>query len=258
MIEKSKKISEFLVCEHKSNKRFKNLTGDLKPKSISEAYLAQHYFHESAGRGSLGGYKIALSSKIQQEHHNINQPLIGGLFKSEILFGPQILERNKYKGLGIEIELAFQLSNKIREFNKKIHLDDLKKIIAKVFPAIELVEDREANYSGLDPLSLICDNAWSGGLVLGEEILNWDKVNFSNLYSKVVWNEENETYAPVMDADPFNNLCWLLNDVKSRNKPLEEGMIVITGSVFQIRPGVKGDKVAHKVGQGNAVSIELK
>ena len=97
-----------------------------------------------------------------------------------------------------------------------------------------------------------------GFLFLGEEILNWDKVNFSNLYSKVVWNEENETYAPVMDADPFNNLCWLLNDVKSRNKPLEEGMIVITGSVFQIRPGVKGDKVAHKVGQGNAVSIELK
>ena len=258
MIEKSKKISEFLVCEHKNNKRFKNLTGDLKPESISEAYLAQHYFHETAGRGSLGGYKIALSSKIQQEHHNINQPLIGGLFKSEILFGPQILERNKYKGLGIEIELAFQLSNNIREFNKKICLGDLKKIIAKVFPAIELVEDREANYSGLDPLSLICDNAWSGGLVLGEEILDWDKVNFSNLYSEVVWNDENETNAPVMDADPFNNLCWLLNDVKSRNKPLEEGMIVITGSVLQIRPGLAGDKVVHKIGQGNAASIRLK
>ncbi|MFL2807249.1 MAG: hypothetical protein ACJ0BI_09675 [Paracoccaceae bacterium] len=86
----------------KNNKRFKNLTGDLKPESISEAYLVQHYFQETAGRGSLGGYKIALSSKIQQEHHNINQPLIGGLFKSEILFGPQILERNKYKGLGLK------------------------------------------------------------------------------------------------------------------------------------------------------------
>ena len=98
MIEKSKKISEFLVCEHKNNKRFKNLTGDLKPESIPAAYMAQHYFHKSAGRGSLGGYKIALSSKIQQQHHNINQPLIGGLFKSEILLGPQILERNKYKG----------------------------------------------------------------------------------------------------------------------------------------------------------------
>ncbi len=44
MIEKSKKISEFLVCEHKNNKRFKNLTGDLKPESISEAYLAQSLF----------------------------------------------------------------------------------------------------------------------------------------------------------------------------------------------------------------------
>ena len=61
-----------------------------------------------------------------------------------------------------------------------------------------------------------------------------------------------------MDADPFNNLCWLLNDVKSRNKPLEEGMIVITGSVLQIRPGVKGDKVVHKIGQANAASIHLK
>ena len=69
MVNKTQKIAEFLVDSHLNGKDFKNLEGSLKPSNFDEAYDAQNYFQKLISRGKLGGFKIALSSKIQQEHH---------------------------------------------------------------------------------------------------------------------------------------------------------------------------------------------
>ena len=52
---------------------------------MDEAYLAQKLFHEQSGRSELGGHKIALASKVQQELCGIDHPIAGGIFKNEIL-----------------------------------------------------------------------------------------------------------------------------------------------------------------------------
>ena len=41
--------------------------------------------------------------------------------------------------------------------------------VAAVMPAFELIEDRKAVYKETKALSLIADNAWNGGIVLGAE-----------------------------------------------------------------------------------------
>ena len=122
-----------------------------------------------AGRGELGGYKIALSSKVQQEHHKINEPLFGALFKSEIFFSPKVINFNSYQRLGVEIELAFKLSNKIHNFEKAINLKNISSFIESVHPAIELIED-EKLIRRIRSLVPIRDNAWSGGLIVGDPI----------------------------------------------------------------------------------------
>ena len=77
---KVEEIANFIVSEHKKNKKYINLPVSLKPQNIEEAYLAQNLFHKNVGRGNLGGYKIALASKIQQELCGINHPVAGGIF----------------------------------------------------------------------------------------------------------------------------------------------------------------------------------
>ena len=37
-----------------------------------------------------------------------------------------------------------------------------------VCAAIEIVDDRNADYANLDVLSLVADNSWNGGIVLSE------------------------------------------------------------------------------------------
>jgi len=42
-----------------------------------------------------------------------------------------------------------------------------------VCAAIELVDDRSADYAKLDVLSLVADNSWNGGIVLSEFATKW-------------------------------------------------------------------------------------
>ena len=52
-------------------------------------------------------------------------------------------------------------------------LEEVAAAVDAVCPAIEIVDDRNADYSGLDALSLIADNSWNAGIVLGEFVQSW-------------------------------------------------------------------------------------
>tara|TARA_X000001036_G_scaffold264945_1_gene246170 strand:+ start:394 stop:1170 length:777 start_codon:yes stop_codon:yes gene_type:complete len=257
MDKKTLKIAEFLVDSHLKDKNFKNLEGNLKPLNFDEAYDAQNYFQKLISRGELGGFKIALSSKIQQEHHKINQPVYGGIFKKEIFQSPKSVRLSDYKRLSVEFELAFELSEQIEDLKSGKQIGEIKNYISDVYPALELIEDRKAEYNGLDALSLACDNAWSGGLILGKKIKNWRELDFKKLISTCEWNDESLKSTSVMDADPFNNLNWLISQLIERKQVLTKGMLIITGSVFLVRQAKLGDSIRHSLFDDLQVELEI-
>ena len=257
MISNVEKISTFLFKAHEAGDRFINLEKDMKPKDFNEAYQIQNQLRQKLPRGPLGGYKIALSSKIQQDYHKISHPVYGGLFKNEIFTSPKTIVLENYHRMSVEFELAFELSDRIIDTTIHRTSENIIKDISNVMPAIELIDDRGANYDGLDPLSLACDNAWSGGLVLGEPIYNWQEKDFQNIQSSCEWNQEPKLTTGVLDAKPFENLCWLINELHSRKSELKPGMIIITGSVFKVRQANVGDKINHILSDCGKVSISV-
>ncbi len=257
MISNVEKISTFLFEAHEAGDRFINLEKDMKPKDFNEAYQIQNQLRQKLPRGPLGGYKIALSSKIQQDYHKISHPVYGGLFKNEIFTSPKTIVLENYHRMSVEFELAFELSDRIIDTTIHRTSENIIKDISNVMPAIELIDDRGANYDGLDPLSLACDNAWSGGLVLGEPIYNWQEKDFQNIQSSCEWNQEPKLTTGVLDAKPFENLCWLINELHSRKSELKPGMIIITGSVFKVRQANVGDKINHILSDRGKVSISV-
>ena len=257
MVSKIEKVSEFIFQSHNRGDTFVNLEKDMRPKDFDEAYEIQKQLRQKLTRGPLGGYKIALSSKIQQDFHKINQPVYGGIFKNEIFNSPTVIALKNYHRMSIEFELAFELSDRIKDSSIHRNKENIFSDISNVMPAIELVDDRGANYEGLDPLSLACDNAWSGGLVLGDPIRNWQEKDFLDIHSTCEWNQEPKLKANVLDAKPFENLCWLINELHSCQSELKPGMIIITGSVFKVRPAKIGDKINHILSDHGKVSIQV-
>ena len=78
-----------------------------------------------------------------------------------------------------------------------------------------------------------------------------------NLTSNCKWNSEPLQSTSVMDADPFNNLFWIINKLTEAKKPLTRNMLIITGSVFKVRQAKLGDKIKHIILENQAVELEI-
>jgi 2-keto-4-pentenoate hydratase len=96
--------------------------------------------------------------------------------------------------------------------------------------AFELIEDRHADYKSSKALSLIADNAWNGGIVIGPARALPAGLELDGI-AGVLESNGKEAGRGKTD-DPMGALAWLANTAVECGRPLDAGMVVITGSVI--------------------------
>jgi 2-keto-4-pentenoate hydratase len=109
-------------------------------------------------------------------------------------------------------------------------------------PAFELIEDRFADYKATNALSLIADNAWNGGVVLGPSTPLPPGLDLDGIAGTLLSN--GKAIATGKTDDPLGALAWLANQAADCGRPLTAGMVSITGSVIltvDIAPGERLD-----------------
>ena len=256
-MDRIEKIAQFMLDQHKSQQNFQNLPQTLMPENFEEAYETQKIFQKNSGRGKLGGFKIALASKVQQELCGIDHPIAGGIFASEIKNSPATFELDNFHGLGLEFELAVTLSDDLKPGMEPFDKNNIKQFIKSLSPAFELIIDRDADYSNINPLTMITDNAWCSGIVLGKELPNWEKLNLDIIRSKLLWNNDAPQNAMIKDANPLESLAWVSNLLISLGRTIPKDSIIITGSVIKTRAPNKGDHIIYKIEDLSEVEIKI-
>ncbi|MEM1277261.1 MAG: hypothetical protein AAGH74_12100 [Pseudomonadota bacterium] len=247
-MERAEQIAREIVSQHRAGRKYRQLTGDFMPRDIEEAYAAQtelHDIHAREGRGILGGRKIALASKVQQELCGVDHPIAGGIFKGEIIESPAKIPLSDYHGLGIEFELAIEIERTISR--PGLDRESIRHHIAAIRPAFELIIDREADYSILDARTMIADNAWCAGVIIGDPIEDWHKLDIDNLPCRLEWTAQDPAGAVAGDADPIGSLVWVANLVASQGLKIQAGEIVITGSVIKTRYPEGGEHIRYTI-----------
>ena len=237
---------------------YEKLSGELAPSGIDEAYAAQTAVQAklSERRGAFAGRKIALSSKAMQEMVGIDQPVAGAFFANDVHRSPATIRLSDFRHLGLECELAMELNRDIAPGGAAFTATSAAEVIAAVRPAFELIEDKDADYSDLDVLTLMADNAWCGGVVLGSEIAGWREIDLSNTAAEVRQTGVDAEAANTGAADPLGSLAWVLNHFAGRGVTLHKGEHIITGSAVRTRFPAAGDKVSYTAA-GAAVEIEV-
>ena len=256
-MDRLEQIAQFMLDQHNSKQNFQNLPEILMPKDFDEAYRIQQVFQKNSDRGELGGFKIALASKIQQELCGIDHPIAGGIFANEINSSPSTFELSNFHGLGLEFEIAVKLSDDLKPEMGPFNKDNIREFIKSLSPAFELIIDRNADYSNINPLSMITDNAWCSGIVMGTELPNWDTLNLDTIKSKLFWNDEIPQDAMIKDANPLESLSWVANLLLSHGRTIPKGSVIITGSVIKTRAPQIGDHIIYKVGNLSEVEIKI-
>jgi len=120
-----------------------------------------------------------------------------------------------------------------------------------VMAAFELVDDRNADYAHFASqiLSVIADNAWNAGIVLGPPAPDWRTVDLGAAHGTMVMNGAvvGEGYGKDAMGHPLDALVWLANMLAKRGKSLSKGMIVMTGSIVATKFVHPGDTVRFLV-----------
>jgi 2-keto-4-pentenoate hydratase len=142
-----------------------------------------------------------------------------------------------FVNLRIESEIALQLGADLPASGAPWTRASVAPAVAAALPAFELIEDRNADYARTEATSLIVENCWNGGIVIGtpKRIALDDLVGITGrltLGGKLIGEGAAE--------DHCATLAWLANHVAERDRDLKAGMVVITGSLIppvSIAPG---------------------
>jgi len=104
-----------------------------------------------------------------------------------------------------------------------------------VAAAVEVVDDRRADYASLDVRSLVADNSWNAGAVLAEFRTDWP--DLAQAAGIVLLNgvEVDHGHGRDVLGHPFVPLTWLANHLATTAGGLRAGDIVLTGSLVTTR-----------------------
>jgi 2-keto-4-pentenoate hydratase len=204
------------------------------------------------------GYKIGLTSPRMQAMCGIDSPIAGAVLGTDVHASGSSLPLSRFVRLGIEFELAVRVGQDVDAASLPATPADAATIVDAICPAIELVEDRDADYSkGLDALSLVADNSWNAGIVLGEFRTSFPEPG--DIAAEVTLNGEVIDRGNSGDAlgHPFTPLVWLARHLADRGQALRRGDVVMTGSIVPTRFPKPGESYRLTLDGLGAVEVAL-
>ena len=226
-------IAGTLVAEHRDGTKFHRLDGI---NDLAAAYRVQDaYIGAIIGDNGTAGYKIGLTSKRMQEMCGIDQPIRGTIFSNRVAGSGAHLSLADYHHLGLEFEICVRLGRDLAPTGVPFTPESAGEAVDAVAAAIELVDDRHADYSVLHCETLVADNSWNAGIVVGAFVpppARLDEV-------EGIAFQDGVELARGRGADalghPFVPLAWLANHLAGSGRMLRTGDLVMTGSIVTTR-----------------------
>jgi 2-keto-4-pentenoate hydratase len=252
-----------LLEAHERRERFAPLPGELAPRNAEEAYAIQDDFValRSDSLGAIAGYKIALSSKEMQRFVGVTEPQAGVMLESTLRHTPARIRAADYVHLIVEFELAVQMAVDLPAADAPYTRAQVAECVGAVMPAIEIADDRNADYAELarHPLELIADNGWNEGAVLGVPVENWRSLDLGAVRGVATINGKvvGEGVGAAALGHPLDAVAWIANHLAAQRRGLVFRDVVITGSIITTKTVQPGDLVRFAVDQLGAVELRV-
>ncbi len=246
---------------HRTRTRYRPLDAALRAAPLEDAYRIQDALHRlmtAAGRGEISGWKIALTSKAMQQMTGVDQPAAGAIFSKVVYPSPARVDLGAYHHLGVEFEVAVRLGDDLPASGGPWTRASVAGRVAACLPAFELVEDGDADYKTLDAFTLVAQNTWNGGVVVGTPVVDWRGVELDTAVTRCWINDEPAGQGKTGDAlgHPFEAVAWLANLLNRRGRTLDRGMIVMTGSSITTKFPTPGDRIRFAIDGLGEVALE--
>ncbi len=246
--------AKMLMNEHDRRVKFRPFAAEFRIVDINAAYAVQReYVHlqkQSRVSGAVG-YKVGLTSPRMQQMCGIDSPIAGVVLADRVRQTGIRLDLSGYGRLGLEFEIAVRLARDLGHDGGPVSLSDVAESVDAVCPAMEIVDDRNCDYQTLDVLSLVADNSWNAGIVLGAFQRSWpDLAAIEGIVSANGQVIDQGSGRDVL-GHPFHSVAWLAEHLAKAGEGLRAGDIVMTGNLVTTKfPSASSNYRFDAVGLG--------
>jgi 2-keto-4-pentenoate hydratase len=249
------KAAQYIATQHADRKTYQNLPPEMAPQTVADAYAAQEALSTiwQPKFGKIAGLKIATTTRIMQELMGIDHPCGGIIYERRVHASPASITKSNFTNLVIECELAVRLDADLPKRSTPYTPETVRAAIGAIMPAFELIDDRNAVYKETSALSLIVDNAWNGGIVLGAPQALPPALDLNGLSGHLTIDGGSPRTGKT--DNPLVALAWVANLAADRGRPMTSGMVVITGSVIPTLPIAPGQTFNFEIDTLGAVRM---
>jgi 2-keto-4-pentenoate hydratase len=261
--QRERRAARWLVRQHLMRLGSRPMPLALAPRDLTEAYAVQDAFValKAAQCGPVAGHKIALTSAQMQAMVGLHAPIGGRMHARQLVGGPAKVRARDYIRLIVEFEIGFRMGGDLPPRASPYAFEEVGAAVAAAMPALELADDRGADYTTLSAraLELSADNAWNEGAVLGAPVADWRSLDLAALRGTATINGEIVGEGCGADAmgHPLAALRWVANHLGARGQGLRRGDIVICGSLVTSKFPAAGDRVRFDAGPLGGVELHV-
>jgi 2-oxo-3-hexenedioate decarboxylase/2-keto-4-pentenoate hydratase len=236
------------------------LPDDCRPSDEAAGYDVQDALHAALadrGWGRLAGYKIGCTTAVMQAHLSLTSPCGGGIFASRVHHGTVDLVLADYVRVGCETEIAVRMGADLAGDLAPFDRNSVASAVDSCMAAMEIVDNRYVDSATMGTATLIADDFFGAGCLLGEPLVEWRDLDLGAVIGHLLVDgvEIGQGRGADVMGHPFEALAWLANTLATRGRMLKRGDIVLTGSLVQVHypaPGESVDIVIDGLGEVHA------
>jgi 2-keto-4-pentenoate hydratase len=231
------------------------------PRDEAEGYRVQRALHDLMlpVNGALAGYKIGCTSVVMQRYLDIPHPCSGGVFVRGIHDSGVTLPAADYLRVGVECEIAVRIGADLAPSAAPFTQQSVAVAIEAYHPAIEIVDDRYVKWESLGAPTLVADDFFAAGCVLGPPVAHAAVPDLLAVTGRAIINgaEAGEGSGADVLGHPHRALAWLANHLVAQGGHLRAGQIVLTGSLVKTVWLRAGDRVVMELDGLGAVEARF-
>ena len=250
--------AETIAAARRNRTPLAPLANEVAPKTEAEGYRIQQALHGLLvpDFGARVGYKIGCTSAVMQQYLDIPHPCSGGVFAGGVHQSGARLAAADFVRVGVECEIAARLGRDLPPSAAPFTADAVAAAIEAYLPAIEIVDDRYVKWETMGAPTLVADDFFAAGCVLGEPVPRSAAPDLLEVVGRARINgvEVGQGIGADVLGHPHHALAWLANHLAADGKGLRAGEIVLTGSLVKTMWLEAGDSVVMALAGLGSVS----
>lgn len=229
------------------------------PATLTEAYGIQDAAIELWPE-KIAGWKVGGINGEPAERLGVEK-LVGPIFENQVFRADNnVISMPVFKDgfAAVEAEIVFIINKDAPSSKTEWSLSEAKTMIGAAHIAVEIASSPFSKINDLGPLVTISDFGNNYGLIIGDELKDWESLKTKKSSIETLIDEQSVgTDSPPHTGGPLESLRYCLGNTALRGRPLVKGDAISTGAITGVHQAYVNQTSVIRCSGANDIALKL-